>query len=94
MSEVKYYYQQEPNMEDYDLPVFAITPKEYFDKEGHLLDGGIGESDESGHYVDLPQGFHEMEDSIFEFDGELDDALKLLADNPMFEQKDMLNEDE
>ena len=89
MSTVKYYYQEEPNMEDYDLPVFAITPKEYFDREGHLSDEGLGDEG----YAEMPEGFHEMEDSIFEFDGTLEDGLKLLADNPLFEQKDMMVEE-
>jgi len=46
---------------------FMITPKEYFDSEGGL-------SDESGVADDIvPDGFYELQESTYEYDG---DALE------------------
>jgi hypothetical protein len=79
---VKFYWQYlgRAVMADIGNPAFAITPKEHFDSEGTLLDEGLDEAD-------VPDGFYELGESTYEFDGDLEDARAVLTSSPDFEEK-------
>lgn len=48
-----------------DVPMFAITPKEYFDKTGNLYGDSLAVPEEI-----LPNGFEEEMESVYGFDGD------------------------
>lgn len=81
-SAVRFYWQH-VEQGDVPTPVFTITPKEVFDEEGCL-------SDEHFDETDIPDGFSNLMESSFEFDGTRQQAEVLLRANPLFEEKDML----
>lgn len=63
-------------------PVFAITPKAYFDENGCLDDSHFeGETD------DIPKGFSNLMESMFEYEGTREQAEAILRANPLFEEK-------
>lgn len=71
-------------------PVFAVTPKAYFDEHGCLDDSHFeGETD------DIPKGFSNLMESMFEFEGTREQAEAILRANPLFEEKGIVHvEDE
>jgi hypothetical protein len=79
---VKYYWQYDENNEDNDGPIFMITPKDYFDEAGALDDSF--DSDE-----EMPEGFSNLSESYFEFNGSREEAEKALRANPIFEERAM-----
>lgn len=67
-------------------PVFAITPKAYFDENGCLDDSHFeGETD------DIPKGFSNLMESMFEFEGTREQAEGILKANPLFEEKGIVH---
>jgi hypothetical protein len=88
--QVQFYWQYEDWIE-HETPVFAITPKEYFDRTGAMSDQGYGSEDFPEGSV--PEGFYELQESEFEFDGTRKEAEALLRADPHFEEKKMLGPD-
>ena len=82
----KYYFQSTP---DYDMiegwAMFAITPKKYYDKEGHLSDRHF-----EARAKDIPKGFANEMESIFAFRGTHEEGVTLLDNDPLFEEKKMI----
>lgn len=71
-------------------PVFAITPKAYFDEHGCLDDSHF-----EGETNDIPEGFSNLMESMFEFEGTREQAEGILRANPLFEEKGIIHvEDE
>lgn len=67
-------------------PVFAITPKAYFDENGCLDDSHFeGETD------DIPEGFSNLMESMFEYDGTREQAEAILKANPLFEERGIVH---
>lgn len=81
-SAVRFYWQY-TEQDDLPVPIFAITPKDFFDAERCLSDEHF---DEEG----IPKGFSNVMESQFEFDGTHEQAEALLRANPLFEEKDMV----
>lgn len=77
------FYWQYSNQDDLPVPIFVITPKDLFDAEGCLSDEHF---DEEG----IPEGFVNVMESTFEFDGTRQQAEALLRANPLFEEKEMV----
>lgn len=63
-------------------PVFAITPKAYFDENGCLDDSHF-----EGKTDDIPKGFSNLMESMFEYEGTREQAEAILRANPLFEEK-------
>ena len=63
---------------------FAITPKEYFDKKGFLLD--------SGSFDPKVPEFQRVSDSKFEYVGSDEQSTLLLLQDGRFMWRDMLSE--
>lgn len=83
-SGTKYYWQRSRHG---DEDVFLITPKEFFDAEGCLDDRHF-----EAYTDDIPEGFHSLMESTFEFRGNPDEGEKILRANPLFEEKEMFPE--
>jgi hypothetical protein len=80
-SAVRFYWQYIE--QDSPIPAFSITPKDFFDANGCL-------SDEHFDEEEIPEGFENVMESTFEFDGTRQQAEALLRANPLFEEKDMV----
>jgi translation initiation factor 2B subunit (eIF-2B alpha/beta/delta family) len=53
----------------------GITPKSYWDSEGYQYDGQVD------LLVNIPNGFSEVQEGIFEYDGLVNDAIDALCNN-------------
>lgn len=81
----KYYWQF--SAEEDGVPIFMITPKDYFIQEGVLDDQFEGDDD-------LPDGFNCMCESFFEYSGTKEEAEEALNKNPLFEHFQMFSNDD
>lgn len=77
-----YYFRFDPNVGGSDGPYFSITPKEFFDFEGCLLDNELGIDN-----LLMSHNFMGLTDSMYEYKGDpvvgRNELLKLgLVENP------------
>lgn len=81
--DIKYYFCKAPSTR-IGVPAFHITPKDFFDKKGFLLD--------SGAFDPKINGFQRVADSTFEYVGEDIDPEIILLKNGQFMWRNMIEE--
>ena len=81
------FYWQYCQQEDIPHPCFTITPKGVFDATGYASDKGYGSEDFPEGC--MPEGFYELMESEFEFNGTREEAEALLRADPRFEERQM-----
>jgi hypothetical protein len=74
-----------PNEEEY--PFFMISPKSYIEREGNMPDIHISP------FINLPPGFGESMEATFEYDGSIEQGIKVLLDNGFIFDEDIQNSD-
>jgi len=75
-------FDDDPGSDTYNL--FLVVKQDFWEQYGHLDDEHIA------HFCRLPEGFCEVQESMFEYDGPIDEGRKLLLEMGYKEEKKLL----